>query len=78
LITIKSHLKHWLDFIKKDAKLKELQRTDCEDYFFERTKNEKTRAKQATVQNEQSTINACMRYLLLELSTNKICKEMAR
>jgi len=63
LITIKSHLKHWLDFIKKDAKLKELQRTDCEDYFFERTKNEKNRAKQATVQNEQSTINACMRYL---------------
>jgi len=63
LVTIKTHLQHWLNFIKKDAKLKELQRTDCEDYFFERTKNEKNRAKQATVQNEQSTINACMRYL---------------
>ena len=63
LVTIRTHLQHWLNFIKKDAKLKELQRTDCEDYFFERTKNEKNRAKQATVQNEQSTINACMRYL---------------
>lgn len=60
LSTITTHLQHWLDFIKKDAKLKELQRTDCEDYYFERSKN---RAKQATILNEQSTINACMRYL---------------
>jgi integrase len=60
LITIKTHLQHWLNFIKKDAKLKELQRTDCEDYYFERTKS---RAKQATILNEQSTINACIRYL---------------
>ena len=60
LSTIATHLQHWLDFIKKDAKLKELQRTDCEDYYFERSKN---RAKQATILNEQSTINACMRYL---------------
>lgn len=30
--TIKTHLDHWLEFIKKDYKLKELQRTDCEDY----------------------------------------------
>lgn len=60
LSTITTHLQHWLDFIKKDTKLKELQRTDCEDYYFERSKN---RAKQATILNEQSTINACMRYL---------------
>jgi integrase len=63
LITIKTHLQHWLNFIKKDTKLKELQRTDCENYFFERTKSEKNRVKQVTIQNEQSTINACMRYL---------------
>ena len=30
LSTIKTHLEHWLNFIKKDAKLKELQRIDCE------------------------------------------------
>ena len=63
LITIKTHLQHWLDFIKKDTKLKELQRSDCENYFYERTKNEKNKARQSTIQNEQSTINACMRYL---------------
>ena len=39
--TIKTHLAHWLDFIKKDAKLKELARTDCEDYFQTRKKTNK-------------------------------------
>jgi hypothetical protein len=33
--TIKTHLQHWLEFIVKDTKLKELERTDCEDYFHE-------------------------------------------
>ncbi len=35
--TIKTHLEHWLEFIGRDVKLKELERTDCEDYFLERT-----------------------------------------
>lgn len=65
--TIKTHLEHWLKYIKKDTKLKELERTDCEDYALQRTKkNKKTdtvRASVTTVENEQSTINAMMRWL---------------
>jgi integrase len=62
--TIKTHLEHWLNFIKKDTKLKELQRTDCENYALERTKTKKKiPANQTTIKNEQSTINAMMKYL---------------
>lgn len=61
--TIKTHLEHWLDFIGRDTKLKELDRTDCEDYFYHRTKKTKGDAKQITIQNEQSTINACIKFL---------------
>ena len=61
--TIKTHLQHWLDFIKKDTKLKDLHRNDCEDYLHTRLKQGKGGVKQATVQNEQSTINACIKFL---------------
>ena len=54
---------HWLDFIKKDRKLKELERTDCEDYFHDRHTATNGKVKQVTVQNEQSTINACVKWL---------------
>ena len=36
LATIATHLQHWLSFIGKDTKLKELERTDCENYFYHR------------------------------------------
>lgn len=64
--TIATHLKHWLTFIGKDVKLKELERTDCEDYFASRTKSknkETIRISQTTVENEQSTVNAMMAWL---------------
>lgn len=64
--TIATHLKHWLKFIGKDVKLKELERTDCEDYFASRTKTkkkEKIRISQTTVENEQSSVNAMMSWL---------------
>ena len=64
--TIKTHLEHWLDFIGRDTKLKELERTDCEDYFHFRTKGntkKKLPISQTTVLNEQSTINAMMNWL---------------
>ncbi len=64
--TINTHLKHWLGFIGKDVKLKELERTDCEEYFFKRTKGhqkESLNAAHATALNEQSTINAMMSWL---------------
>ena len=64
--TIATHLNHWLKFIGKDVKLKELERTDCEDYFAARTKTKGTetlRISQTTVENEQSTVNAMMAWL---------------
>jgi integrase len=64
--TIATHLKHWLKFIHKDTKLKELERTDCENYFHSRTKvkgEEKLKVSQITVEHEQSTINSMMEWL---------------
>lgn len=62
--TIKTHLEHWLNFIGRDAKLKELNRTDCENYYHERTKTKKNLSiSQTTVANEQSTINAMIGWL---------------
>ena len=64
--TIATHLKHWLTFIGKDVKLKELERTDCENYFASRTKTKKKetiRISQTTVENEQSSVNAMMAWL---------------
>lgn len=62
--TIKTHLEHWLSFIGRDTKLKELERTDCENYLHSRTKTKKKiSVSQTTVANEQSTINAMMLWL---------------
>jgi site-specific recombinase XerD len=61
--TIATHLQHFLSFIGKDTKLKELERTDCESYYYHRHKATNGNVKQVTVQNEQSTINALMKWL---------------
>ncbi len=62
--TIKTHLEHWLDFIGRDVKLKELEHTDCENYFLERTKGKKKlQVSATTIANEQATINAMMKWL---------------
>ena len=53
-ITIATHLQHFLSFIGKDTKLKELERTDCENYFYHRHKDTNGNVKQVTVQNEQT------------------------
>ena len=64
LSTIKTHLEHWLDFIGRDTKLKELGVIDCENYFHTRTKSKKKDSiSQTTVENEQSTINAMLGWL---------------
>ena len=64
LSTIKTHLAHWLKFIGKDVKLKELERMDCYNYSSNRTKTKKGVAvSQTTVVNEQSTVNAMMSWL---------------
>ena len=31
--TLKSHLKHWIAFIDKKTKVKDLKRKDCEGYY---------------------------------------------
>lgn len=63
LVTIRSHLQHWQDFIGRTTKLRDLTKDSCEDYFAHRTTKSALRGKQITIENEQSTINACMKYL---------------
>jgi integrase len=62
--TIKTHLEHWLNYIGRDTKLKEMERTDCENYLHSRTKTKRSlNVSQTTVANEQSTINAMIAWL---------------
>lgn len=64
--TINTHLQHWLKFIGKDTKLKELNRTDCENYFSERRQTKKRndiKISQSTIVNEQTSINAMINWL---------------
>lgn len=68
--TINTHLEHWLKFIGKDTRLKELAITDCDDYYHERTKSREKGASQTTVENEQSTINAMVKWLHSRELTN--------
>lgn len=63
LVTIRAHLLHWKDFIGKTTKLSCLTKDSCEDYFIFRTTKSSVPGKQVTIENEQSTINACMKYL---------------
>ncbi len=70
--TINTHLQHWLKFIGKDTKLKELARTDCENYFHERHQTKKRneiKISQSTIVNEQSTINAMVSWLFKKNET---------
>lgn len=64
--TINTHLQHWLKFIGKDTKLKELHSTDCENYFNERRQTKKRndiKISQSTIVNEQASINAMINWL---------------
>ncbi len=64
LSTIKTHLEHWLKYVGKDTKIKEMERSDCENYFHNRTKNKKKLpVGRTTVLNEQSSVNAMMSWL---------------
>ncbi len=68
--TINTHLEHWLKFIGKDKKLKEMAITDGDDYYHERTKSREKGVNQTTVENEQSTINAMVKWLHSRELTN--------
>jgi integrase len=63
MVTIRAHLLHWQDFIGKNRKLSELNENSCEDYYSFRVTKSARPGKQVTIENEQSTINACMKYL---------------
>ena len=62
--TIRIHLNHWLNFIGAKTKLKELERTDCENYYHHRSEESgKGGASLSTIKNEQSSINAMIEWL---------------
>jgi integrase len=68
--TINTHLEHWLNYIGKNTKLKELAITDGDEYYYERTKSREKGASQTTIENEQSTINAMVKWLHSRELTN--------
>ena len=69
LDTIKTHLKHFLEYVRKDDKVTNL--SDNTLVYYERNGKETTylhfrlaqNAAPSTISNEMSTINACMNYL---------------
>ena len=62
--TIRGHLDHWLDFIERDTKLKELDRDSCAEYSKTReTPSATKKTALSTIAGEQSTINSMMKWL---------------
>ena len=61
--TLKSHLKHWVAFIDKNTKVKDLKRKDCEGYYEWRHAQAERNVQQKTVHGEQATINGMMKWL---------------
>lgn len=67
--TIKSHLKHYLNFVHKDAKVPDLgintllnydrEGEEISYFVFRKRQN----ASDSTIRNEMATINSCQRYL---------------
>lgn len=61
---IRTYLNHWLDFIGRDTKLRDLKALDCSEYAFARIKSKKKLSiSTSTLLNEQATINAMMSWL---------------
>ena len=69
LTTIKTHLHHFLNYIHKDSKLREIDRRDAMQYFNWRRKQNKS-IKSITLSNEQSTINSFWKYCFEEQLVN--------
>ena len=67
--TLKSHLKHWVAFIEKNTKVKDLKRKDCEGYYEWRFEKTDGQIKQSTVEGEQVTINSMMKWLYRQNET---------
>jgi site-specific recombinase XerD len=69
LTTIKTHLTHFLNYIHKDTKLREIDRRDAMQYFNWRRKGNRS-IKSVTLSNEQSTINSFWKYCFEEQLVN--------
>ena len=67
--TLKSHLKHWVAFIEKNTKVKDLKHKDCEGYYEWRHAQAEGDVKQKTVHGEQVTINGMMKWLYRQNET---------
>ena len=67
--TLKSHLKHWVAFIDKNTKVRDLKRKDCEGYYEWRLAQAEGDVKQKTVHGEQATINGMMKWLYRQNET---------
>ena len=63
LCKINKHLEHWLNFIGKETKLKELAITGGDDYYHERNQSREKGVNQTTLDNEKSTIIAIVKWL---------------
>ena len=60
---LRQHLNHFLKFIGEKRKLKDLQRNDLLNYYKYRLEKTNNKVKSSTVKNEQSTINALVKWL---------------
>ncbi|MBT91142.1 MAG: hypothetical protein CL921_06270 [Deltaproteobacteria bacterium] len=69
-LALQTHIKHWVEYVGKKKKLRELKRTDCEEYSEFRMKKKAGKIRQITVEGEQVSINACMRRLYKEGETS--------
>jgi hypothetical protein len=72
--TIKTHSEHWLNYIGRNTMLKEMVRTDCENYLYSRTKAKRNlNVSHTTVDNEQGSINAIMAWSQRRNETISLC-----
>ena len=67
--TLKSHLKHWVAFIDKNTKVKDLKRKDCEGYYEWRHAQAEGDVKQKTVHSEQVMINGMIKWFYMQNET---------
>ena len=48
-LALQTHIKHWVEYVGKKKKLRELRRTDCEGYYEFRMKKTAGKIRQTTV-----------------------------
>jgi len=88
--TIKAHLNHFLNYVHKDAKVKDLGKNTLVEYEREGITTDYIRfrkqqkAADSTIRNEVATINSCIRYLhecdenYAEISAFRIPKQKSK